>query len=472
MRIHASVFVVVQSSQGALAYEQHPNRMKKDLMVILALVVLFSGGYYANQLWLNAASQRAIEAPVETPQPPVVSEVPSSIAQPIAIDPTIPTVPPETPPESTPAPDAAVVPPVVVPTVPVVTTPTAAPAPAPKPVAVAPVKSASCGSLNPPTQNTEIVVDSVEALEQAVAKGNETGRVTISIKNGTYTLTKPLWISGSDLFFRSQSGNRDDVTLRGAGMRGEVASVFQIAGDRVTVANLTVGWVANHPIQVHGELDADDVRIHNVHVTNGYQQLLKASYDAEKPTMGSDRGVVDCSRFDYSAGIGPNYYIGGIDVHNGKDWIVRDNTFFGIRSPQEEVAEHAIHFWSNSRNTVVERNTILNSDRGIGFGLGDRGHMGGIIRNNVIYHDATRGDVGIALESSPKTEVYGNHLYSENDYPYAIEYRFETTKNVNIHDNVTNKLIRQRDGATGSVTSNITEAGKETFAEDLKRLGL
>jgi hypothetical protein len=55
----------------------------------------------------------------------------------------------------------------------------------------------------------------------------------------------------------------------------------------------------------------------------------------------------------------PQHSIGGIDAHNAVGWIVRDNTFRKIRSPAGSVAEHAVHFWSGSRDTLVERNLIV-----------------------------------------------------------------------------------------------------------------
>lgn len=192
---------------------------------------------------------------------------------------------------------------------------------------------------------------------------------------------------------------------------------------------------------------------------------MKVSYDSSKPKLGADRGVVECSSFEYSAGIGPQYYIGGIDAHNTKDWIVRDNVFQGIRSPETAIAEHAIHFRSGSKNTVVERNVIVNCDRGIGFGLGEEKQYGGIIRNNMLYHDSSRADVGIGLENARGAKVYNNSIFYESDYPNAIEYRFSGTKNVAIVNNLTNKLITQRDGGQAKVLANVTNAEKIWFKD-------
>lgn len=43
-------------------------------------------------------------------------------------------------------------------------------------------------------------------------------------------------------------------------------------------------------------------------------------------------------------------------------WLSSNNIM--IRSPDSTLAEHAIHFWSDSEDSIVERNTIINCDRG------------------------------------------------------------------------------------------------------------
>jgi hypothetical protein len=196
-----------------------------------------------------------------------------------------------------------------------------------------------------------------------------------------------------------------------------------------------------------------------VRIQDTYQQLLKGATDRAV----IDSGVVQCCLFEYTAGRGPNYYIGGIDVHKGRNWIVRDNVFEHIQSPGGDIAEHAVHFWNNSENSTVERNLIRNCDRGIGFGLGNSAHIGGIIRNNFIVHDGggVFPDVGIGLESSPGTKVYNNSIYIS--YANAIEYRFPSTSGVDIVNNLCNRAIRARDGANASLSHNLTNARQDWF---------
>ncbi|MBI4232640.1 S-layer homology domain-containing protein [Candidatus Peregrinibacteria bacterium] len=313
----------------------------------------------------------------------------------------------------------------------------------------------SCAPLTN-TIGTVINVTNVNELKDAIAQANSSDNTTILLADGTYTLDNGLWVDGDNIIIRSQSGNRDAVKIKGQGMNGGVPNVFWLAGDNITVADMTVGEVANHAIQVHGELDADNALLHNLHIIDTMEQLVKVSYDANQMQLSSDNGVLECSTLEYTAGIGPQYYIGGIDAHNAKNWLVKNNTFKNISSPEEDWAEHAVHFWSTSQDTRVENNTIINCDRGIGFGLGDRGHIGGMILNNTIINNNERGDVGIGLENASGVLVEGNTITLNHDYPNAIEYRFAGSKNITIKNNVTNKAIVSRDGGSAELINNTT----------------
>jgi hypothetical protein len=84
----------------------------------------------------------------------------------------------------------------------------------------------------------------------------------------------------------------------------------------------------------------------------------------------------------------------------------------------------------------------------------------------MIYHAAGKGqftDTGIALTESPNTQVYNNTIFMQNDFPWAIDYRFSSTKNVQIINNLTNKSIINRDGGSGTVTKNITNSTANWF---------
>lgn len=307
---------------------------------------------------------------------------------------------------------------------------------------------------------TTITVNDTDELQFAVEQANKNDNTTILLKDGTYSFNeKGLWISGSNIIIRSESGNRDQVILKGAGMNGKTTHIFSIAGDNISIGDLSLGEVANHAIQVHGELDADGTILHNLHITNAYEQLVKVSYDPGNMGTRSDGGLLECSTLEYTAGIGPQYYIGGIDAHNAANWTVRDNMFSSISSPEDQLAEDAVHFWSDSQNTLVENNFFLNCDRAIGFGMGeDRGANGGTISFNKIYHNSTRGDAGIILESANDVVILSNIILMENDYPNAIEYRYKGTTGVEIIGNITNKIIKQRDGAQATIQDNITDA--------------
>lgn len=310
-----------------------------------------------------------------------------------------------------------------------------------------------------------VTVSTVAGLRAAVEQANTGGDKTIELEDGTYTLDQLLHVTADGVTIRGRTGDRDAVILEGQGMQGGTSHIFLVRGSDFTARDMTLRGVDNHLIQIQGEQDADRPHISNLHLLDAYEQMIKVSCDAAHPETGSDDGVVEGCHFAYSAGIGPQYYIGGVDAHCATGWIIRDNRFEHIRSPEAALAEHAIHFWSGSQGTVAERNLIIDCDRGIGYGLGDRGHTGGIIRNNMIHRGANPGDVAIGLESSPGTRVINNTIIYQNDYPNAIEYRFAATTGVQIVNNLTNKNVRARDGATGTASSNVVEAQAGWFVD-------
>lgn len=312
--------------------------------------------------------------------------------------------------------------------------------------------------------SADVTVSTAGELSAAVANADTGGDTTILLTDGTYTLDAMLWIAAEGMTICGASGNRDAVTIRGRGMTGSVSHIFNVAGNHFTARDMTLRDVANHAVQL--QVDVDDVTLRNLHILDTGEQMVKIAYDPDNLVASSDNGIMEECLLEYSAGTGPQYYIGGIDAHKAKNWTVRNNIFRGIRSPSGDVAEFAIHFWSWSEQTLVENNLIINCDRGIGFGLGDRGHIGGIIRNNMIYHDSSEGfaDVGIAVESSPGTQIYHNTIFMEHGYPNAIEYRWPSTILVRITNNLTNRAIVSRDAATATLSHNVTGARDNWFA--------
>ncbi len=320
----------------------------------------------------------------------------------------------------------------------------------------------------PDKGNLEVTVSNLTELHAALDQANSrNGNMTIVVNPGTYNLTTNLrFISANmaNLTILGSTQNSSDVVIRGMGWNdNSVTHIFNVAADDFTVANMTIGEVFYHPIQVHSNPeDADNFLAQNVRFVDAKEQLLKVSGGGAKF---ADNGKVLCCEFEFTAGIAYQYYTGGIDAHRSKDWLVANNTFKHIRSPETLLAEHAIHFWKECEGAVIQSNQIINCDRGIGFGLGNdvlSGNFGGVIRNNFVH---TSRDVGIGLETSPNTKIYNNTVITEN-YPRSIEYRFGTTTNVRIANNITNQEISDRSsGSTGTLTTNVRVSDLSIFKD-------
>ena len=323
-----------------------------------------------------------------------------------------------------------------------------------------------------------VTVNTVDALKAAIeeANANPNADATILLEDGTYHLKwAHLWLARDGMTITGKSSNREAVILRGeSGMRScKTEFIFQVSADDVTISDLTLEDVGSHAVIIHGEapLGADRTVLRNLVIRDTFQQMVKvtpANSDPEK--FFSESGVLEDCLLEYTAGIGPQVDIGGIDAHGAKDWIVRRNVFKNIISPSQSSAEHAVHFWSWSRGTLVENNLIINCDRGIGLGLSISGHTGGVIRNNIVFHDSRNSggfaDVSIEVLHSDGAQIYNNTVWQAHSNCSAAIKNFES-KNVTIANNLVHMRpdsfwnLRQAiwvNNGTGPVLSNAITA--------------
>ena len=192
---------------------------------------------------------------------------------------------------------------------------------------------------------------------------------TIRFADGTYLLSQPLVITTPQLTLRSRSGVRGTVILDGG---YTVADIIVIAESGVTIADLTVTHAGNRAIRVAPQTRTSyGTLIHNVHLID--QAGTFVSIEATAGVY-ADNGVVECSSLQLTdAGrshVPSGCPVAGIGGAQASNWQILSNTLAGFWCAAGPAAP-AIQFAAGSRGTVVDRNTIVNSARGIALGAGE-----------------------------------------------------------------------------------------------------
>src|SRR6185369_388262 len=190
-----------------------------------------------------------------------------------------------------------------------------------------------CAALAPP-QGVVLKVSSVSQLREAVKTCPAGG--TVLLANGTYNLV------GANLAFktpgvtlRSSSGDREAVVLDG---HYQCAELVQIFASGVTIADLTLKRAYNHPIHVMSGSGRPtlNARIYNVHIVDAGEQAIKINSTVSG--YYTDDGLIACSHIELTDAGRPrirnNCYTGGIDAHDSRGWVVRDNVIEGFWCPQ------------------------------------------------------------------------------------------------------------------------------------------
>ncbi|MBZ2167502.1 right-handed parallel beta-helix repeat-containing protein [Marinobacter sp. F4216] len=337
--------------------------------------------------------------------------------------------------------------------------------------------------VNIPDGHAVIHVSDSKGLKNAFRQvADNGGHGAIILEDGQYRLETTVYINHPNVMLLSKSNDPEKVIIRGSGMQpgNRVKNLLHIKSSGFVLEGITLQQAGNHLVQLAAEKNADVPTFRNCIIEDGYEQLLKVSFDKKNhPRTLSDNGLVEYCVFRYTAGIGPNYYIGGIDAHGIRGWVIRHNVFQNIASPADRIAEHAVHIWNNTSNNTVESNVFIDNDRAIGFGMRMNNrhpniiysNFGGKIVNNLIYHD-DRGnpfsDTGIILEDSPYTLIKDNWIYLEHRYPRAIEYRFPETRQVRVTGNQTNKRIASRNGGHGELARNTESLERNAFMLELE----
>jgi hypothetical protein len=344
-----------------------------------------------------------------------------------------------------------------------------------------------CPPLPPPSGPT-VDVSSVGELWEAVNVASS--GTTILVADGTYHLDGTyLRFDTPDVTLRSASGDRQAVVLDGNYITTEIV---QIVASNVTIADLTLREAYYHPIHVMTSEGGDttDTLIYNVHIVDPGEQAIKINPAATSTYP--DDGIVACSHVELTDAGRPhirnNCYTGGVDAHQAQGWSIRDNLIEGFWCTTG-LSEHGIHLWRGCRDTLVERNTLRNNARGIGFGLTTTGpgrtygdapcpdtsgyvdHYGGLIRNNVVFANDDdlfssqySFDCGICLWNACGARVLHNTVASTAAPFSSIEWRFSNTDPVVLNNLVTHNLM-PRDGAVAATDGNVEDAPLSLFVD-------
>ena len=292
-----------------------------------------------------------------------------------------------------------------------------------------------------PIIGNQVVINSSQgtsAIQTAI--NNASGPLTILLQDGTYSVASgQINITKPNITIRSQSGIRENVIIEGNGMLNGSYHGISILHRKATIADLTIKNINNHGIDINFWYQSgpiDSTLIHNVHVIDCGQQLIKMSYSGTSSQRG-DNGIIECCLIEYTNSLpGSNLYTNGIDLHNAHNWIIRDNVIKNIQAGPSTTSDAgpAILFFKGGSNAIIERNSILNCDEGIFLGnWGDSpnmSHNGGIIRNNIIRgHSESRCGIGVVL--SPNILILNNTIYSPGGTAWtAQEYSIEITGNL------------------------------------------
>ncbi|MCF7972262.1 MAG: right-handed parallel beta-helix repeat-containing protein [Phycisphaerae bacterium] len=304
-----------------------------------------------------------------------------------------------------------------------------------------------------------ISVATVNELFTAIEQVGPGG--TILMADGSYRLPRVIrLVDKRDITLRSVSGDPASVVLSGRGWDSEAEGddILHIAhSEGVTIADLTLSDCRSYGIKVEAENAPRDIHIYNCRFRDIGVRAIKGSA-GQDPEVRAVNGSVRYCQFENTRVPPEDWLFGGdyiaaIDMMALDHWTFSDNTFRNIKG-RHGGARAAIFIWVRSRHVTVERNLMVNCDRGVAFGNPGQStaNIGGkalvyvsdaMIRNNFI---AGGPDCGIELWYAQHIQVYNNSIWRpEQNWGRGI--RIGTgTRDTHIANNLVHGEIRLEGG--------------------------
>jgi hypothetical protein len=275
---------------------------------------------------------------------------------------------------------------------------------------------------------------------------------TILLADGQYKLPRVIVFEGKkQITIRSASADPNRVTLYGKGWDSQEkgGDILHIGHcESVTIADLTFADCRSYGVKVEAENAPKDVHIYNCRFRDIGVRAIKGSAGKD-PNVRAVKGSVRYCQFENTKVPPAEWlyggdYIAAIDMMALEDWTFSDNFFRNIKG-RNGGGRAAIFIWVRSHQVVVERNLIVNCDRGIAFGNPGQSTANAsderlvyvadaMIRNNFI---AGGPDCGIELWHGDGIKVYHNSIWRpERNWSRGIRVGTGTD-----HTDVVNNLV-------------------------------
>ena len=316
----------------------------------------------------------------------------------------------------------------------------------------------------PPPQGNVVVVNDAARLIAAVEGAADSS--TILIADGAYNLGRLMFMRGKkNVSIRGASGDPTKVVLSGKGWDSEDKQddILRIGNcENITVAHITFSDCHAYGVKVQAEDSPRNIQIYNCHFRDIGTRAVKGSGAPGRSGACARGGSIRYCRFENTR-IPPAHwlydgnYISAIDMMALDGWTISDNVFKNIKG-RTGGARAAVFIWVLSRNVTVERNLIIDCDRGVAFGNpsvstsnvgGDESHVqNGICRNNFIVPGP---DAGIELWWVSGAKIYNNTIWRREGSGRGIRCGTRL-KNVHVANNlVRGQILDESHGAGGEL---------------------